>query len=150
MPSSYLTGKHGARAAYEMLQASGYNVQRWEQPLSDLAARADTQTVVIFAEPILTSTGGSESSARYCYAGRQRAGHRMVGRRTCAGRKRAAATQFQSACKLTPQGLDPLAGSGEVWMVPEASWGLTGRSTACNTTAPARRRWWSTPKAKAR
>ena len=51
MPSSYLTGKHGARAAYEMLQASGYNVQRWEQPLSDLAERADAQTVVIFAEP---------------------------------------------------------------------------------------------------
>ena len=41
VPSSYLTGKHGARAAYEMLQASGYNVQRWEQPLSDLAERAD-------------------------------------------------------------------------------------------------------------
>ncbi len=39
VPSSYLTGKHGARAAYELLQASGYNVQRWEQPLSDLAER---------------------------------------------------------------------------------------------------------------
>ena len=51
VPSSYLTGKHGARAAYELLQASGYNVQRWEQPLSDLAERADSQTVVIFAEP---------------------------------------------------------------------------------------------------
>jgi hypothetical protein len=33
-------------------------------------------------------------------------------------------TQFQVACKLTPQGLDPLAGAGEVWMVPEASWGF--------------------------
>ena len=32
-------------------QANGYNVERWEQPLSDLAARADAQTVVIFAEP---------------------------------------------------------------------------------------------------
>jgi hypothetical protein len=30
---------------------------------------------------------------------------------------------FQSACKLTPQGLDTLAGSGEVWMDPAASWG---------------------------
>ena len=51
VPSSYLTGRHGAHAAYEMLQASDYNVQRWEQPLSDLAERADEQTVVIFAEP---------------------------------------------------------------------------------------------------
>ncbi len=36
-------------------EASGYQVQRWEQPLSDLAARADAQTVVIFAEPILST-----------------------------------------------------------------------------------------------
>ncbi len=27
-----------------------------------------------------------------------------------------------AACKLEPEGLDPLANSGEVWMVPEASW----------------------------
>ena len=27
-----------------------------------------------------------------------------------------------AACKLEPEGLDPLAGSGEVWMVPEAAW----------------------------
>jgi hypothetical protein len=32
--------------------------------------------------------------------------------------------QLQEACKLKPQGLDPLAGSGEVWMVPEAGWGF--------------------------
>ena len=27
-----------------------------------------------------------------------------------------------AACKLEPEGLDPLAGSGEVWMVPQATW----------------------------
>ena len=27
-----------------------------------------------------------------------------------------------AACKLEPEGLDPLADSGEVWMVPEATW----------------------------
>src|SRR5580704_15008512 len=30
LPSSFLTGKHGARAAFEMLVTSGYNVERWE------------------------------------------------------------------------------------------------------------------------
>jgi hypothetical protein len=30
-----------------------------------------------------------------------------------------------SACKLTPQGLDALANSGEVWMAPAAGWKLT-------------------------
>ena len=28
VPSSYLTGRHGARAAYDVLQENGYNVQR--------------------------------------------------------------------------------------------------------------------------
>ena len=36
-PSSYLSGRHGALAAYETLLRSGYQVQRWEQPLSELA-----------------------------------------------------------------------------------------------------------------
>ena len=27
-----------------------------------------------------------------------------------------------AACKLEPEGLDALASSGEVWMVPEATW----------------------------
>ena len=53
VPSSLLTGKHGARAAYELLESSGYSVERWEQPLSDLAAQADAHTVVILAEPFL-------------------------------------------------------------------------------------------------
>ena len=54
VPSSYLTGRHGARAAYELLEANGYTIERWEHPLSDLAAQADMQTVVIFAEPFIT------------------------------------------------------------------------------------------------
>ena len=55
VPSSYLTGRHGARAAYDLLQQSGYDVQRWEEPLGDLAEQTDSQTVVILAEPIITS-----------------------------------------------------------------------------------------------
>ena len=33
MPSTYLSGQHGARAAYESLLRSGYNIERWERPL---------------------------------------------------------------------------------------------------------------------
>ena len=61
VPSSYLTGRHGARAAYELLQASGYTVERWEQPLSDLAQRADEQTVVIFAMVVLNCLAEASS-----------------------------------------------------------------------------------------
>ena len=124
MPSSYLTGRHGARAAYELLEASGYKVERWEQPLSDLAARADARTVVIFAEPIV-STAEDAKAMREIVA---RGGRVLLtgwtgGMHAPDGNVRPP-RQFQSPCKLTAQGLDALAGSGEVWMVPEAGWEL--------------------------
>ncbi len=126
VPNSYLTGRHGARAAYESLQASGYTVERWEQPLSDLAARADGQTVVIFAEPTQADIATEDLKAvRDILA---RGGRVLVtgwaGGSLAPDGNVQPPQQFQSACKLAPQGLDPLAGSGEVWMVPEAGWSL--------------------------
>jgi hypothetical protein len=126
VPSSYLTGKHGARAAYELLKASGYNVQRWEQPLSDLAGRADTQTVVIFAEPDQSDVAAEDLKAVRDIV--TKGGRVLVtgwsGGLIAPDSSAQPPTQFQVECKLTPQGLDTLADSGEVWMVPEASWGF--------------------------
>jgi hypothetical protein len=123
VPSSYLTGRHGARAAFDLLKASGYDVQRWEQPLSDLASRADAQTVVIFADPILM-TAADLKAVRDIVA---RGGRVLVtgwsGGRLAPDGNAQPPQQFQAECKLTPQGLDALADSGEVWMVPEAAWG---------------------------
>src|SRR3569833_593241 len=51
MPSTYLAGRHGARAAYESRLRSGYNFERWERPLGELAESAGPNTVVIFAQP---------------------------------------------------------------------------------------------------
>jgi len=126
VPSSYLTGKHGARAAYELLEASGYNVRRWEQPLSDLAERADSQTVVIFAEPDQGDVAVEDLKAVRDIV--TKGGRVLVtgwtGGMIAPDSNSQPPSQFQVACKLTPQGLDPLAGSGEVWMVPEAGWGF--------------------------
>ena len=126
VPSSYLTGKHGARAAYELLQASGYNVQRWEQPLSDLAEQADSKTVVIFADPDQGDVAAEDLKAVRDIV--TKGGRVLVtgwsGGMIVPDSSAQPPSQFQVACKLTPQGLDPLAGSGEVWMVPEASWGF--------------------------
>jgi len=52
LPSSYLSGQHGALAAYETLLRSNYPIERWERPLGELAATAGPETVVIFAEPL--------------------------------------------------------------------------------------------------
>ena len=123
VPSSYLTGRHGARAAYELLQSSGYNVQRWEDRLSTLAAQADETTVVILAEPIFTSTDDVKALRQIVAQGGRVLLTGFTGGQLAPGGDVRSPMQFQAACKLTPQGLDPLAASGEVWMVPEASWG---------------------------
>ncbi len=39
-----------------MLVSSGYNIQRWEQPLKDLAAQSNAQSVLILAEPMEIGT----------------------------------------------------------------------------------------------
>jgi len=124
VPSSYLTSKHGARAAYELLVASGYTVERWERPLTDLANIADGETVVILADPMVTSEDDLKAVRTIVeHGGRVLVTGWTGGLLAPQGNVRPP-TRFQAVCKLTPQGLDPLAGSGEVWMDPEATWGL--------------------------
>jgi len=123
VPSTYGTGKHGARAAYELLKANGYDVERWEQPLSDLPALTDTQTVVIFAEPDPTSPEDLKAVKDIVAQGGRVLLTGWSGGILAPGGNAQPPLQFEAACNLTPQGLDPLAGSGEVWMVPEAAWG---------------------------
>ncbi len=123
LPSTYLTGRHGARAAFDLLKANGYDVERWEQPLSDLASRADAQTVVIFADPVLMTTADLKAERDIVAHGGRVLVTGWSGGHLAPDSNAQPPQQFQAACKLTPQGLDALADSGEVWMVPEAAWG---------------------------
>jgi hypothetical protein len=125
-PSSYLSGRHGAKAAYELLQQSGYNPQRWEQPLTDLAASATAQTVVIFAEPFPTSTDDFKAVGEILKRGGRILVTGPMGGLLAPGGAVGPSQQTEiGACKLTPQGLDALAGSGEAWMIPAAGWQLS-------------------------
>lgn len=124
VPSSYLTGRHGARAAYDLLQSSGYRIQRWEEPLSELARQANTNTVVILAEPFLSNMADFKAVDELLDHGARVLVTGFTGGALIPGSAVQPANQFQAACKLTPQGLDPLADSGEVWMVPAAGWKL--------------------------
>jgi hypothetical protein len=47
--SSYSTASEGAKAAYLLLQESGYRVERWQRPISDL--KSESQTVLVIADP---------------------------------------------------------------------------------------------------
>jgi len=125
LPSSYLAGRHGAHAAYETLLRSNYPIERWERPLSELAATAGPDTVVIFAEPFTRE--GSEIKAVRTILER---GGRVLstgfwGGFILPGSASETPRDFHfAACELEPEGIDRLSGSGQVWMVPAATWAV--------------------------
>lgn len=122
VPSSYLTGKHGALAAYETLVRSGYNVERWERPLGQLAAQAGPQTVVVFAQPFTREPDDMKAVREILERGGRVLATGFWGGYLLPGASAAPAQDFSfAACQLEPEGLDPLAGSGQVWMAPEAT-----------------------------
>jgi hypothetical protein len=123
LPSSYLSGQHGARAAYETLLRSGYSIERWERPLGELAATAGPDTVVIFAEPLTREPANLKAVRQILERGGRVLATGLWGGFLLPGEASDMPTTFNfAACKLTPEGLDPLSGTGEVWMVPEATW----------------------------
>lgn len=123
LPSTYLSGQHGARAAYETLLRSGYPIDRWERPLSELAATAGPDTVVIFAEPLTREPGNLKAVRQILERGGRVLATGFWGAFILPGEASDTPEVFTFAgCKLRPEGLDPLAGTGEVWMVPEATW----------------------------
>jgi hypothetical protein len=125
VPSSYLTGRHGARAAYDLLKENGYAVERWEQPLGELENQANAGTVVILAEPFLSSVDDFKAVDAIVAHGGRVLVTGMAGGALAPDEAVGPPMQFgTAACKLEPEGLDGLAGSGEVWMTPAASWNL--------------------------
>lgn len=123
MPSTYLSGQHGARAAYETLLRAGYPLERWEQPLRDLAAQAGPGTVVIFAEPFTRETEDIKALKQVVERGGRVLSTGYWGGSILPGGETTITRSLDfAACELEPEGLDPLAGTGGVWMVPRATW----------------------------
>lgn len=50
-PSSYSSASSGAKAAYLLLTDTGYKVQRWERPLSELPPAIAKSLTLVLAEP---------------------------------------------------------------------------------------------------
>jgi hypothetical protein len=123
LPSTYLSGQHGARAAYETLLRSDYPIERWERPLAELAATAGPDTVVIFAEPLTREPGNLKAVRQIVERGGRVLSTGFWGGFILPGEASGTPDTFSfAACKLEPEGLNSLAGTGEVWMVPEAGW----------------------------
>ncbi len=123
LPSSYLSGQHGALAAYETLLQSGYSVERWERPLDELADQAGPNTVVLIAQPMTREISDIRAIRQILERGGRVVATGYEGGFLLPHGTPAAPSEFTfAACKLEPNGLDPLASTGEVWMVPQASW----------------------------
>lgn len=125
LPSTYLSGRHGARAAYETLLRANYPIERWERPLGELAATAGPETVVIFAQPLTREVNDMQAVRRILERGGRVLSTGGLGGFILPGATIRAPEGFNfAACKLEPEGLDPLSNSGEVWMAPEAIWAV--------------------------
>jgi len=123
LPSSYLSGQHGARAAYDSLLRSGYPVERWERPLGELAAIADSRTVVIFAQPFTREREDVKAVSQIIERGGRVLSTGFWGGFLLPDAEAGTPKEFTfAACKLEPEGLDPIVATGEVWMVSEATW----------------------------
>jgi hypothetical protein len=123
LPSTYLAGQHGARAAYETLLRSNYQIERWERPLNELAATAGPETVVVFAKPMSRDPEEIIAVRKIVERGGRVLSTGFWGGYILPGEASSTPGEFHfAACKLEPEGLDALAGSGETWMVPEATW----------------------------
>jgi hypothetical protein len=125
LPSTYLAGQHGARAAYETLLRSNYPIERWERPLSELAATAGPETVVIFAQPYTREPEDIKAVRKIVERGGRVLSTGLMGGYILPGEAADQPKTFNfAACKLEPEGLDALSGSGEVWMTPQAAWAV--------------------------
>ncbi len=135
LPSTYLSGRHGARAAYETLLRSNYPIERWERPLGELAAAAGPGTVVIFAQPFTREPADIKAVRKIVERGGRVLSTGFFGGFILPGEAAGnpEAVHF-AACKLEPEGLDPLSSTGEVWMVPEASWTVGNPAHRVNYT----------------
>ena len=129
VPDSYLSGRHGAKAAYTVLEQSGYTIERWEQPLSELAEHAGPDTVVISAEPSLFNKQDRNAIASILNKGGRvlaigfRGGY-LLPRTGVTSSKQ---VTF-AACEAMPDGIESLSGmprAGEknsIWIIPGATW----------------------------
>ena len=123
LPSTYLSGQHGARAAYETLVRSDYSVERWERPLGELTSQADSNTVVIFAEPFTREPSDIKAVRAILERGGRVLSTGFWGGFILPGEASDTPKELNfAACQLEPEGLDSLSDSGEVWMVPQATW----------------------------
>jgi hypothetical protein len=132
VPSSFSSGTHGAEAAYLTLERSGYRVERWERPLSELVQQNDAHTVVILADPMPTRK--NLTAARSSVAAILQHGGHVIATGSSGGdllpqgqvaELPQIAGAVESNCTAQPDGFGDLANSGAVHLREVSFWKKT-------------------------
>src|SRR5579859_190442 len=123
IPSTYSAQRSGAKAAFLLLQQSGYKVQRWEQSPADLPADP-AHTVLVLASPFRAPTS-DEKNALQTYL--DRGGKILATGRRASIYVPKAETENELvpspvAKEYQPQLLTPLTRGGAIQMSPVAYW----------------------------
>ncbi|HET8889193.1 MAG TPA: DUF4350 domain-containing protein [Candidatus Angelobacter sp.] len=123
IPSTYSTQRAGAKAAFLLLQQSGYKVRRWEQSPSDLPSDP-AHTVLVLASPFRAPTR-DEKNALQTFV--DRGGKILATGRTASNYLPRAETESELvpspvAKEYQPQLLTPLTRGGAIQMSPTAYW----------------------------
>jgi hypothetical protein len=122
-PDSNLPGQHGAKAAFTLLQQSGYQVQRWQQPLGELAEQATPGTVLVLAEPFSNEQADRDAILAILQKGGRVLATGLRGGMLLPGSEVTFSREITfAACEAKPDGLSPLAGPGSIWIIPNAGW----------------------------
>ena len=123
VPGSFLSGQHGAKAAYTFLQRSGYTVERWGQPLSELADQAGPNTVLILAQPFSFRRSDRTAVTAILQKGGRVLATGGEGGMLLPGSEVTISKEVTfAACEAQPDGLSSLAGAGPIWIVPTYTW----------------------------
>ena len=65
--TTYSTASEGAKAAYLLLQETGYHVERWQHPATSL--KPDSNTVRIIADPGIIPNAKQKASIEHFVSG---------------------------------------------------------------------------------
>jgi len=68
-PSSYSTKRRGAKAAYLLLEQSGYNIERWERPPAELPVNPQNHLLVIAGPSQIPGRDESNALRKFVAAG---------------------------------------------------------------------------------